>query len=867
MGGFLKRLRALFRKFRRREREREAEPEPQLEEFDIMGLPLQLRLEIWRCVAIRNEVFSANTRDIPGSPSSYKWASILARMNEGSDTLHEPLVKFLVNANNPRRRVLCLEFDVGAISDVRLGNALAMIKKRVLMIAPYIYGHRSPVPNEFCLAFAKLLRSVTPIPILLQYGETGTCLVESWDYTAAPDLADTSTLGAPYRKAVHPKNVAPPLTPAPDLKHEIMTLDGGQILHEKDIAVPMRDGIKIYVDAYRPISDIAEETPSIVLFSPFGKHGAVPREKFANMGVDFSKLSKYTQWELPDPLVWCAEYGYSLVIVDPRGTWWSEGEKAHYFSPEEGRDGYDLVEWVAKQSWCTGNVGWGAVSYFAMSIYQTAVLKPPHLKAIMPWEGISDIYREVNCPGGIPNVAFQQLWMDMTGNGLGHCEDHAVAAIEHPLYDAWWQSKVVDWSKIDIPAFSVTGWSSLGLHLRGTIEAWQQFSPKNKYLLIHGGREWSEYYQEYNIKRQKAFFDRYLKDIVNDVETWPRVQYSVRSSADNNVTVYGSTFPPASDLRQLYLGPSGRLVIDPTPSRGFVSFEAGQPGSQATFSYTFSERTEITGYASVKLLVQALRFPDVDLYVALQKLDRDGKEVKFWHSTQQVEASASFGWLRVSHRELDQERSSPGRPRHTHQRRQWLRPSDIVEAEVEIWPTSTVWEAGESLCLAIRGAAFTDAGNPTQIKGPNHGFGEVRIWFEGGSSGLFLPFTLCSGEDACSPSLSTRLRSILTNHSICANTNVFVRSDTIIVPAILTTHFVKIGCTVEVTLSNNVHIDRAPRTEEKKKSQYENENGDRWLQYPTAPWKTDEVVTVNLQISIAQRLQFSLVAYINEWRL
>ncbi|KAM0809826.1 hypothetical protein AB5N19_10173 [Seiridium cardinale] len=209
MGGFLKRLRALFRKFRRRECEPESEP--QLEEFDIMGLPLQLRLEIWRwyaamvdgriqnvydcSVAIRNEVFSANTRDIPGSPSSYKWASILACMNEGSDTLHEPLVKFLVNADNPRRHVLCLEFDVGALSGVRLGNALAMINKRVLMIAPYIYGHRSPVPSEFCLSFAKLLRSVTPIPILLRYGETGTCLVESWDCERLTFFCDKRHLG------------------------------------------------------------------------------------------------------------------------------------------------------------------------------------------------------------------------------------------------------------------------------------------------------------------------------------------------------------------------------------------------------------------------------------------------------------------------------------------------------------------------------------------------------------------------------------------------------------------------------------------------------------------------------------------------
>lgn len=83
----------------------------------------------------------------------------------------------------------------------------------------------------------------------------------------------------------------------------------------------------------------------------------------------------------------------------------------------------------------------GAVSYFAMSAYQTAVLQPPHLAAIMPWEGISDLYREVNTVGGIPNLAFKQMWMNLTGNGLRESEDHAVASIEHPVYDAWWQSK------------------------------------------------------------------------------------------------------------------------------------------------------------------------------------------------------------------------------------------------------------------------------------------------------------------------------------------------------------------------------------------------------------------------------------------
>jgi len=147
-----------------------------------------------------------------------------------------------------------------------------------------------------------------------------------------------------------------------------------------------------------------------------------------------------------------------------------------------------LVSTIAKCLRSTGNVGWGAVSYFAMSAYQTAVLNPPHLEATMLWEGIPDLYREVNTVGGLPNLAFQQLWMDMTGNGLGRSEDHAVASVEHPLFDQYWQSKVVDWRLIDIPAFLITGWSSLGLHLRGTIAAWKKFSSSRKYLQIHVGR-------------------------------------------------------------------------------------------------------------------------------------------------------------------------------------------------------------------------------------------------------------------------------------------------------------------------------------------------------------------------------------------
>jgi predicted acyl esterase len=102
------------------------------------------------------------------------------------------------------------------------------------------------------------------------------------------------------------------MRPAPPLKHEVRVLEDNKTVFEKDIGIVMRDGVKIYADLYRPIDSIAAKTPTIVLFSPFGKHGGVPLELFQNMGVDFSHASKYTQWELPDPFAWWHKHASSV---------------------------------------------------------------------------------------------------------------------------------------------------------------------------------------------------------------------------------------------------------------------------------------------------------------------------------------------------------------------------------------------------------------------------------------------------------------------------------------------------------------------------------------------------------------------------
>ena len=123
----------------------------------------------------------------------------------------------------------------------------------------------------------------------------------------------------------------------------------------------------------------------------------------------------------------------------------------------------------------------------------------------------------------------------------------------------------------------------------------------------------------------------------------------------------------------------------------------------ARFDFTFAEDTEITGHASLKLWVEAEGADDMDLFVALQKLDENGEEVGFTFYAFYEYGPVALGWQRVSHRALDPERTSPERPVHLHTAEERLSPGDVVPVEIEFWPSSTRFKAGESLRLVIAG--------------------------------------------------------------------------------------------------------------------------------------------------------------------
>ena len=108
----------------------------------------------------------------------------------------------------------------------------------------------------------------------------------------------------------------------------------------------------------------------------------------------------------------------------------------------------------------------------------------------------------------------------------------------------------------------------------------------------------------------------------------------------------------------------------------------------------------ITGALSATLWVSSSS-EDMDLFLTLRHFDAEGNEV-METGQQGTPVPVAKGWLRVSHRELDPKLSLPYRPYHKHQRRLYLTPGEIVQVQVEIWPTSMVYAKGSRLRLDVQ---------------------------------------------------------------------------------------------------------------------------------------------------------------------
>jgi putative CocE/NonD family hydrolase len=167
-----------------------------------------------------------------------------------------------------------------------------------------------------------------------------------------------------------------------------------------------------------------------------------------------------------------------------------------------------------------------------------------------------------------------------------------------------------------------------------------------------------------------------------------------------------------TQYRKLYLDADGGLRDAPVERAASTRYDPLARDERAVFDHCFRDETELTGHMAVKLWVETEDADDMDLFVAVQKLDADGRLVPFVLYALTEIGPVALGWLRVSHRELDARRSRPEQPVHPHTREQRLRPGERVPVEIEIWPSSTRFAAGESLRLIVQGRDIVEPSVP-----------------------------------------------------------------------------------------------------------------------------------------------------------
>ncbi|KAI0122969.1 X-Pro dipeptidyl-peptidase C-terminal non-catalytic domain-containing protein [Xylariales sp. AK1849] len=489
------------------------------------------------------------------------------------------------------------------------------------------------------------------------------------------------------------------------------------LIFHKNVSVPLKASkLPIRANVYLPVSsDPKSKFPVLVTYGPYGKD--IPYETFHKGSfseVNPEHRSKYSAWETPDPVYWTRQ-GYAIVRADERGLGQSPGF-LDTMSKGTGDCFFDVIEWAAEQPWSSGKVGLLGISYYAGTQWRVAARRPKGLAAIIPWEGMSDYYRDRCQHGGILSNKFIGFWWNRQvlvnqygkagrskltfppdGPGARGQEDTIEGDLPEEVLVANRQDQTIDNEKykfrdedyysskdfrledIEVPLLSVANWGGILLHLRGNVEGYKYAGSKFKYLRFITGRHDLPFYYQEQAELQKSFLDAFLKD--DDRVGWSvpgkvsPVAVTLRKGdvGFNNAEkekAYAkreeAAWPiPRTKYTNLYLTPDQSLVASkPTTTEPKqISYKAlGSLENPQLVQFTtppFETETEITGHIVAHLNVsltpdEAAGNKDIDLFVTLRHLDASGKEIQYT-GTAGDPIPLTKGWLRVSFRKVHTE--------------------------------------------------------------------------------------------------------------------------------------------------------------------------------------------------------------------
>ena len=536
------------------------------------------------------------------------------------------------------------------------------------------------------------------------------------------------------------------------------------ILLEEDLRVPMRDGVALCVDVYRPKAQ--GKFPAIVSFSWYGKDS---QKLPTDPKYQPSNYIRGTGGHECGEQSFFVPRGYVQVIPDIRGVGKAEGQ----FTMDWGQDGYDLIEWIAEQPWCNGKVGMVGMSAFASAQYLIAALHPPHLKAIFPFEGLTDWYRHHYYQGGIFNYYFQlHIWNLMLVRSrpqpvslkefsesdlqemikklqddpdirctpylylLTVCPQMNPSIFDlllHP-YDGPYYHRISPYIKfkdIKIPTLLGSRWNGWPLHLPGAFDGHEKIAApkKNKKLLIvpsdnYGGmdRPFHEV-QDFCLR----WYDHWLKDVDTGMMEEPPILIFIQGI---NKWRYEKNWPlEVTEWTKFYLREGGRLSTEPPKTRDEIQKFTSDPWANPTQGFSradalakadpvpkviyetepLSENLEVTGpialywYASVEsegIEARTWRDSEIERLEPL-KNDTDWYLKIFDIDVDGSERCVAEGWLKASHYEIDERKSKPYEPYHPHTRSLPIEPGQVILYANDLRMTSNVFLMGHKMRLEI----------------------------------------------------------------------------------------------------------------------------------------------------------------------